>query len=202
MPLSRTTELEAVNTMLSVLGEAPINSFGDAQTPDVAQARAILTEISRDVQSRGWHFNTETDVTLTPNSLTNKITIPANCIRIDVEKQNAGSKEIVQRGEFLYDKKDHTFEFVSPLKVHLIYGFDWDELPETARRYIMIRAARILQDRQLGSEKISAFTRTDEQRALVDLESAEGDVGDYSIFDHPDIGETVNRISILTRIST
>lgn len=202
MPLERTTELDAINTMLSVLGEAPLNALGGTQTPDVSLARAILEETSREVQSRGWHFNSEADVEMSPDSLTNKITIPSNALRVDVERQNAGAKEIVQRGEFLYDKAGHTFEFASALKTNLIYGFDWTELPQEARRYITIRAARILQDRQLGSQKISMFTREDERTAHADLERAEGSTGDFTIFDHSDVGATVDRIAILPRIST
>ena len=56
------TELEAVNVLLTTIGEQPINSFWN-QTTDVTIARQVLNEVNREVQSQGWHFNTETDVT-------------------------------------------------------------------------------------------------------------------------------------------
>jgi len=202
MALTKTTKIEAINTMLSVLGEAPINTLSGEKTPDVSIAEQTLDEVSRDVQGRGWHFNTETNYTLTPNSLTGKISIPANALRIDVKPINSGyNVDIVQRGEFLYDKKAHSFVFGAAVLADIVFAFEWDEIPEDARRYIMIRAARIFQDRTLGSEKLSAFSAVDEQRALVDLQETEGDTSDRTIFDNPTIGNIVNRRSILGRIS-
>ena len=55
---TRTTELEAVNTILSTIGEAPINSLTGALPVDATVAKNVLSEIAREVQSAGWHFNT------------------------------------------------------------------------------------------------------------------------------------------------
>lgn len=41
----------AVNVMLSVIGEAPVNTITGALTVDVIQAKAILNQVSREVQS-------------------------------------------------------------------------------------------------------------------------------------------------------
>ena len=59
MSLSATTKLEAINTMLSVIGEAPVSSFEANATGDVAIAKNILDEVLQEVQTRGWHWNTE-----------------------------------------------------------------------------------------------------------------------------------------------
>jgi hypothetical protein len=59
-----TTELEAVNTMLSAVGSQPVSSL-DAGA-EVAIAKNILRETRREVLSRGWSFNYETEVKLTP----------------------------------------------------------------------------------------------------------------------------------------
>lgn len=50
-----TTELEAVNTMLSGIGEAPVNSLSEV-TADVSLARHILNEVSREVQLEGFQL--------------------------------------------------------------------------------------------------------------------------------------------------
>ena len=59
MSLAGTTELEAVNTMLSMIGEAPVNSLTGTLPLDATIAKNTLTEISREVQAAGWHYNTE-----------------------------------------------------------------------------------------------------------------------------------------------
>ena len=56
--ITPTTELQAVNTMLSTIGEAPVNSITGTTTVDVSVAKNILDETSMSVQSQGWNFNT------------------------------------------------------------------------------------------------------------------------------------------------
>jgi hypothetical protein len=75
--------------------------------------------------------------------------------------------------------------------VHL---FDFDELPEAAKRYIAIRASRIFQDRMVGSTTLHGFNAQDEVMALAKMTEYENEVGDYSIFDSPDILRTVLRV--------
>ena len=54
--ITPTTELQAVNQMLSVIGEAPVNSITGTVTTDVSVAKNILDETSMSVQSMGWNF--------------------------------------------------------------------------------------------------------------------------------------------------
>ena len=56
---SSMTELEAVNILLTTIGEAPVNTLTGNQVTDVSIANQVLNEVSREVQSQGWHFNTE-----------------------------------------------------------------------------------------------------------------------------------------------
>ena len=53
------TELEAINTLLSVIGEAPIDNLSDMTTNEITDsglARKTLQEVDRDVQAEGWCF--------------------------------------------------------------------------------------------------------------------------------------------------
>ena len=65
-----TTQLEAVNSMLGHIGEAPVDSIATPSSLPISASTAltILDEVSREVQSDGWHFNTEYDVTLSPDA--------------------------------------------------------------------------------------------------------------------------------------
>ena len=68
MTTSPTSKLEAVNVMMTAIGETPVNTITSATTTDVSIAITILDNVSREVQSVGWHFNTDTDYQLAPNS--------------------------------------------------------------------------------------------------------------------------------------
>jgi hypothetical protein len=184
------TELEAVNVMLSVIGEAPVNSLEGAATVDVIQAKTILSQVSREVQSVGWHFNTEREYPLLPD-VNGHIQLAANMVFVDADTEP--DVDVAQRGNRLYDRKHHTFQFKQAIKAEVIYLLPFEELPQVARQFITVRAARIFQDRMVGSETLHGFTEDDERKALTDLKELEGDSGDYTIFDHWDVGRTLWR---------
>jgi hypothetical protein len=63
--MALTTKLEAVNIMISVIGESPVNTLSGTSVPvTVTQAVHALDETSKAIQSEGWHFNTEYDYPL------------------------------------------------------------------------------------------------------------------------------------------
>jgi hypothetical protein len=63
-----TSKLEAVNVMLTSIGESPVNTITSSTTTDVSIAIQILDNVSREVQSVGWHFNSDTNYKLTKNT--------------------------------------------------------------------------------------------------------------------------------------
>lgn len=193
MPLTTTTKLQAVNTMLATIGSSPINSLSGANSADVAMAVQTLDEVSLSVQSKGWHFNTEEDRTLTPDPVTSEIVLASNTILCDVDHPNNRDVDVVVRGQKLYDRLNKTFQFSKELKAKIIYALDWDDLPQSARFYVMIRAARIFQDRAVGSDKHHTFTLRDELMALSQLRRYEGETADYTIFDNYDVFRVIDR---------
>ena len=104
-----TTELEAVNAMLSTIGEAPVSSLASGLL-DAETAETILNDVSREVQSMGWNFNTEEDFPASPND-SNEIVLPAEIVRADLAqsqtKFRSTKEEYVQRGNRMYDKITH-----------------------------------------------------------------------------------------------
>lgn len=181
------TELEAVNVLLTTIGEAPVNTLDGNQVTDVSIAKQVLNEVSREVQAQGWHFNTEQNVPLTPDTLGN-IKIPADTARIDARDFN-----VVVRENKLFNLTDRTFAFVSKILVDIIYYQDFANLPQQAKNYITTRAARIFADRTLNSETIHKMTSRDEQRALIDLKEMEGDTGDFNMMDSYSVSRVMNR---------
>lgn len=179
--LSPTTELDAVNIMLGTIGESPVSSLAsESSMVDVSMARQILREVTTQVQEEGWHFNTEIGWSLTPDAITGEITLPANCIQIDTTGGSA-LVDVTARGRRLYDRVNHTFVFGGSLTVDMVILLSFDEAPQAARHYIAIRAARVFQQRMVGSQTLGAFTEKDELRARAALRKLDANTADYNI---------------------
>ena len=98
--ITLTSELQAINTMLSIIGEAPVSSITENLGADISIAKQILDESAVDIQSKGWNFNTEEAYPLALNS-DSKVPVPTNCVWLttrSVENQN----RVVIRNGFLY----------------------------------------------------------------------------------------------------
>ena len=61
------TELSAVNSILGAIGQSPVTSI-NYENPEVSYIYNILTEVNKDVQNEGWHFNTEQHIAVTPDA--------------------------------------------------------------------------------------------------------------------------------------
>jgi len=186
-----TSKLEAVNSMLGHIGESPVNSISNTNALPVSAATAIsaLDEISRAVQSEGWQFNTEVNVSLSPAG-DGTITLSEDILELDPIDT---SIDVVQRGLSLFDRSNNTTVFTKDLKVNQTRLLDWDSLPEPARRYITLRASRVFQGRIVGSRELEALIARDEYKAYAALMDFDSGSSDRTIFDSYDVA---NRIGI------
>ena len=155
-----TTELAAINAMLSGIGEAPVNSLSDA-TADVSVARSVLAEVSREVQAEGWQWNTDDDFPLRPDA-SGAIRLHPSVIRLHFREPD--ERQLILRGDRVYDRKRHTFLFPADtlFLVTLTALLPFDQLPETCRRYVTLKALRVFQERVVGSSTLSSFQQRDE----------------------------------------
>ena len=193
-----TSKIEAVNSMLSTIGEAPVNSLSSGLV-DAETAETILNEVSRSIQAMGWNFNTELNYPIVADSDGN-INLPQNVLRADsTSKYRSSKNEYIQRGSRIYDKRQHTFNIGKDRSFDVVVLLDFTDLPEVARRYITVKSARIFQERVVGSDTLSAMNRNDEQEALFALREMEGDNGDYNIFDDYGTASVLDR-SIGTKV--
>jgi|TARA_R110000823_G_scaffold93258_2_gene204241 hypothetical protein len=185
MSTSPTTQLQAVNILLSTIGEAPVSSLSSGLL-DAETAETLINEVSRNVQSMGWNFNTELNLTISPNEA-GEVVLPVEYVRADLAqsltKFRSSTEEYILRGQRMYDKVKHSFIISKPLKLDVVTLLNFAYLPEVARRYITAKASRIFQERVVGSDTLSAMNRQDETEALYALREMEGDNGDYNIFD-------------------
>ena len=180
MAVAATTELEAINIMLAAIGEAPVNKLTGTLPVDVAIAQSTLVEINKAVQGEGWSFNTEIDVTLTRNTA-NQIILPTDVLRVDANIHQHPTIDPIQRGLKLYDRLNNTFTFEEDLICTVVYFREYSEIPEPARRYIVIRAARIFVDRLVSDEGLRTYTQQDEVRARAVLMETDLNNGDHNI---------------------
>ena len=178
MTVAATTELEAINIMMAAIGETPVNTLTGTLPADVVMARSTLTEINKQVQSEGWSFNTEIDVTLTRDS-SNNINLSSDVLRVDANIHQHPTIDPIQRGLKLYDRQNNTFVFEEDLICTVVYLRTFAEIPEQARYYITIRAARLFVDRLVGDDGLRTYTQQDETRARVILTET-----DYANADH------------------
>ena len=202
MTVAATTELECINIMLAAIGEAPVNSLTGTVPVDVRIAQSTLTEVNKQVQSEGWSFNTEIDVTLTRDG-SNNIVLGTDVLRVDAQTHDHPSIDPIQRGLKLYDRKNNTFIFDEDLKCTVVYFRSFDELPEQARSYMTIKAARVFVDRLISDQSLRTYTQEDEIRARsvlmeTDLSNADHNmlIGDPAI---SDAISTFSPIDVLNR---
>ena len=194
--LENMSELQAVNMMLTTIGEQPIMNLTDkAGLQDASIAQDILHNTSRQVQSKGWIFNTDLQVTKSPDN-NGQIKVLSNILRIDTtSKKRSNTKDIVERAGLLYDRENNTNVFAvgTTVTVDEVVFLPFDGLPEAARRYIAVKSARIFHDRVVGSGELHRFFQEDEQFAWSELLEYQAEVGDFTIFDDYDVFRVVDR---------
>jgi hypothetical protein len=215
-PIGTTSELAAVNRLLSAVGEAPISDLASSTREDVLLAVNLLKEASMEVQSLRWRFNTEWGYELSPAGTLpwvgtdgsaetlNVFTPPAGLIdfrltstakqgdldvilRISRQFEVAAAKVMV-----FYDREKNRDGFKQSdfprLYIDPVWAFEWANLPEAARRYIACRAGRQFVQQTLGAADIAGFAESDEIRTLYALQRQEGIEEDVSMLDNFDVG--------------
>lgn len=174
----RSTLLSAVNTLLSVIGEMPVNSLDGPLPGDVALACNTLVEISRAIQSEGWVCNTEHEHTLLP-SANGEVVVPRNTLKPIFHDPSTSFVTI--RGTRLYDLVNHTYKFDGPVSLTLVTFLSFPELTETLRRYITVKAARVFQDKAVGSPTLHSFHERDELEARAEALRENAQMGRWNI---------------------
>ena len=174
------TELDAVNLLLAAVGEAAVSSLETATTVDVTQAKNLISNINREVQQKGWHFNTEWDVVL---SLDSDSRIPLGTSVLSVYSP---TKLTTIRGRsgssFLYDLDNNTFIWTTSINDAVtITLLDFEDIPQTARQYITTKAARVFQEEIIGQVSAETVNRQEEAEAYADLLDDEGERSGFNV---------------------
>ena len=178
MAITKATKLQAVNTIISNIGQAPVTNL-ESGNPLVEMAEQILDEITIAVLAEGWEYNMERGYPFTPDS-NNQILIPDNVLSLDT-KPGDGTQTVIRNGK-LYDRVKHTYEFTGQQKLDVTWLFDFEELPEAFKNYITIRAANVFAGRSVGSSEAVQFGQREETIARATLLEYDTQQANYTIF--------------------
>ncbi len=180
------TELDAVNQILSSVGQAPVTTL-DLQNPEVSIVLNTLREVNRQVQAEGWVFNTERHYEMTPDSSTNQITYPSNMLQMDSNRDQHRDKfDVVKRGNKLYDRYNHTYTFTGPIQADVVWYFNFTDIPAAIQVYITARAARMCATKMVGDAQLNQLLQEQEMQTRAAAIEYDTNQGDYSMFGFQD----------------
>ena len=152
-------------------------------------------------------INSATSATLsaapsvTKSFYADRIGVPADVLNIDLSVYRYTNVDPISRGKFLFDRRNNTYKFSDKVKAIVTYQLPFETttdtgepaLPEYARRYITMKAARIFAQRHVGDPQLVQMSAQEEQEARMNLIHKESENGDYSIFNSPLSNYTVVR---------
>ena len=170
------TELKIVNSVLSVAGDNPVQSLSDSYQP-VFIIKQMIENISRDMQTEGWWFNTEFEVTLTSNTETDKIALPFNILKFEPKYT-----KYVQRGLTVYDRQARTSTITDDVEADIVVMLEFDDLPQVARKYIRAKCRHQYNEEYFGEQTIKRTLEKELNKARIELEQANLENNDYNVF--------------------
>ena len=186
--LTATTTLDAINIILSSIGADPVNTIDTEIDVDTANAMRMLERASRDIQRRGWDFNTY-NITLSPDAYTGRIAwIPTI---ISFKAANGGN--YVKRSDHFYNNTEQTFTFTRDIQITAIMAVDFEDLPDAFRNYIAARAAMDFQARFMGDTAIAQDLALSLQEAYQDIIDYDMHMGDYNMLTYSGVAPALER---------
>ena len=179
------TELLEVNKVMRFIGEPPVTALNDNSL--ASECVRLLRDTDTELQGRGWWFNTEEDVELTPSGSGHII---INNTMLSVEAYDYDTR--MELGGYLYDlNKKSTNNWNSPIKAKVIYKRTLSYTPQKYREYLSVRVAILLTELypQSGVDIQRLPKMEAELRAY--FKDREFDDANYSIFDSYDVASRI-----------
>ena len=183
------TELLEVNKVMRFIGEPPVTALNDNSL--ASECVRLLRDTDTELQGRGWYFNIEEDVELTPSLVNNTILIPSNMLSLEINTYNTRIITIVS-SRFLYDLSEKSYQtWISPVKGKAIYKRSLSDTPQKYREYLSVRVAILLTELypQSGVDIQRLPKMEAELRAY--FKDREFDDANYSIFDSYDVATRI-----------
>lgn len=170
------TELEVVNSVLSVAGDNPVQSLNDEYQP-VFIIKQMINNISRDVQTLKLWFNTEYDVELESNTVTDKITLPFNYLKFEPT-----DTKYVARGFTVFDREARTSTITESIEATICVMLEFSELPQEVRKYIQAKCRQQYNDEYLGEDSLRSTLAREVEKAETQLMKVHLENQDINVF--------------------
>ena len=185
------TELSAVNAILGAIGQSPVTSLVFTN-PEISFIYNLLRDSNVDVQSEGWHFNTERHVKYTPQDVSGvkKIAIGSDILQMDVtDGWSKRNYDVVKRNGYLYDKMDHTDdwdELTDGIDLDIVRLISYVDLPEPFKRYIIYKASVRAATQLVGNPELAQLLAQQEAMARATIMEYECNQGNHTMFGLPE----------------
>lgn len=174
------TELEAMNQILSVTGDAPVSSINSTYDQAVI-ARRILLEISKEKQAQGYWFN-ELDEQLILQDSNGEVNLPSETIRVDVPRDKG---YLVQRGLKVFNKVLNTYKIDEDVYLNIVIELDWALLPQSFRQAVVSYASIRYNTEYFGSTEVSSTLVDDVQAKEIVLQEEDIENRDLNMLKSP-----------------
>ena len=201
--IGRVSKVDAVNRVLATIGVAPVASLADPLSLTVELAQTAIDNVSRDLQSTPWGFNTEMDVEVT-SAGDGSITLGGSLYdgvyisSFDIDEPTSLDPIIKTTGgvQKIWDRESKSFTAFgasATVKATVTYYLQWEDLPEAVKAYVMARAAREYQLQMVGNPQMDQMLVTQMLLAQQNLTEFEAAQFDYTIFDNYDVFRSIER---------
>ena len=187
IPISTDTELSAVNSILGSIGQSPITSLlGTAlQNPEISFIKNLLDQVNKDVQTSGWHFNTQHRVKQSPDAQGNYV-VPQNSILYDIsDGQIDRDTDVTKINGKLYDLVHQTDVFTKDYYFDIITLYKFADVPPAIQRYIISRAAVRAATQLVSNSDLVKLLKLEEEQAKANALNYETEQGDYNFMGWP-----------------
>ena len=185
--ISTDTELSAVNSILGSIGQSPITSLSGIalENPEISFIYNLLQEVNKDVQTTGWHFNTQTKVKRSPDGNGNYV-VPVDAILYDIsDGQVDRNRDVVRRGGKLYDLVHQTDVFTQDFYFDIISLLPFTDLPPAIQRYVIARASVRAAVQLVSNADLVKLLKMEEEQTKANALNYETEQGDNSFFGLP-----------------
>ena len=190
--ISPDTELSAVNSILGSIGQAPITSLNHnppdpdpLANPEISFVKNLLDEVSKDVQTIGWTFNSEYKVKKSPDAQGNYV-VPSNAILYDISNgQIDRSTNVVKRDGKLFDTINQTDVFSGEYYFDIVTLYPFQDVPPAIQRYIIARAAVRAATQLVSNADLVKLLKLEEEQAKANALNYETEQGDYNFMGWP-----------------
>ena len=177
------SELDAVNSILMSVGESPVNTLS-TQSPEVAIAQKTLQQVTREILSEGWVFNTEREVKFTPDT-NDQVLLSDAVLQVDLNRyHHLDTYDVIRKDGKLYDRYEHkdTFPEDDVLYLDVVWMYAFEDIPQPFRDLITTRASRIASMRMVSDLEVNRALQEDEVVSRSRAIEYDTRQADYNVF--------------------